>query len=67
MIYDLLSVYLMFSTIQKFPMEHGHPSNPSDEFEVAQVILVTETREWIDLKRVVIPGEKKVFSMNTDK
>jgi hypothetical protein len=36
-------------------MINSHPSNPSNELEVAEMFFIAQPRERVNLKRVVIP------------
>lgn len=42
-------------TIQQLAVINCHPSHTTDEFEVREVIFVTQARVWIYLEGVIIP------------
>lgn len=44
-------------TIQQLAMVHSHASHTANEFEVGQVVLITQARVGVDLQCVVIPAQ----------
>jgi hypothetical protein len=38
-------------------MINSHPSNPTNELEITEVFFIAQSREWINLKGVVIPDK----------
>lgn len=45
-------------TIQKLAMVNSHSSYTTYKFEVREMIFIAQARIWIDLQRIVIPGEE---------
>ena len=40
-------------------MEHSHSCHTSNELEIGEVVLITQTRVGVDLQSVVVPVVRK--------